>query len=577
MRKLIPRIFKQLRIKFIIITSVLFLIFSALVLSIWFYTNQNYAKKTSEQNMNQVLNASTSLFENQLMDVIHILSLISVRTGSYNSNAINILTDPSLTDAEILKYRKEASEFLIKLCSNKNYLNGLEITNFSDKSITYGITTPYETLEKLGLHEKLSSSGTEYFFIVPHINEKYSTRNQVFSIIKPVLSHSGTLAGYVIADLKCSLIDDIYGVQNDTMNSIYIIDSKNQETIYEPSDNPIRLTEYLNSKNNTKKIVSSQLKSVLTDWTIISAAPVSRILQDFYDAQAFIIALAVLFLFLFLGINLVLINQLTKNIRLLTSSVNQINEDCLKLNIEIHSDDEVGTLYTRFQAMLSRINELIQRVKDTEHKKRTADLRVLQAQINPHFLYNTLNTIKFLAVINGNQNIAHVSESLTGLMRTNMQPAIFISLTEEKKYLQNYLEIQKYHYTFPFEYEISLPESLENYYIPKMLLQPLVENSLKHGYNGRIADNWLSVIFCADQKTLCITVKDNGIGMSREQINLLISQTSEEHIGIVNIRQRILLYFGSSYSVSIKSKENEYTQILLKIPLITKEEVTDYV
>lgn len=158
-----------------------------------------------------------------------------------------------------------------------------------------------------------------------------------------------------------------------------------------------------------------------------------------------------------------------------------------------------------------------------------------------------------------------------------MQPAIFISLTEEKKYLQNYLEIQKYHYTFPFEYEISLPESLENYYIPKMLLQPLVENSLKHGYNGRIADNWLSVIFCADQKTLCITVKDNGIGMSREQINLLTSQTSEEHIGIVNIRQRILLYFGSSYSVSIKSKENEYTQILLKIPLITKEEVTDYV
>lgn len=577
MKKIKTHIFKQLRVKFIVITSILFLIFSTLVLSIWFYVNQNYAKENSEQNMNQVLNASTSLFESQLMDIIRIISLISVRTGAYNSNAINILTDPSLTDAEILDYRKEASDFLIKLCSNKNYLNGLEITNFSDKSITYGITTPYETLEQLGFHKKLSLCENSYFFIVPHINEKYSTRKQVFSIIKPVLSHSGDLAGYVIADLKCSLIDDIYNIQNESQNSIFITDGENDRTIYESFDNPMNLSEYLSSKDDTHKIVSARLESELTNWTIISVMPSHHILQDFYNTQSFIIVLAIIFLLLFLGTNFLLINQLTRNIRLLSSSVNQINEDCLELNVQIHSDDEVGILYTRFQAMLARINELIQKVKDTEQKKRAADLRALQAQINPHFLYNTLNTIKFLAVINGNKNISLVSESLTGLMKTNMQPDVFIPLNQEKKYLQNYLEIQKYHYTFQFEYTIDLPDALSDYYIPKMLLQPLIENSLKHGYSGRLSNNQLSVVFYSEQNTLCTVVTDNGIGMSQEQIFAILSQTPDEHIGIANVKQRILLYFGEQYSISIKSKKNEHTQIILKIPLITKEEVTNYV
>ena len=196
--------------------------------------------------------------------------------------------------------------------------------------------------------------------------------------------------------------------------------------------------------------------------------------------------------------------------------------------------------------MLRSIRELIADIRRTESEKRDSEIRALQAQINPHFLYNTLNTIQFLASLQGAENIKAVSLALSSMLHVNLNREKLIPVNEEIQYLKNYLEIQEYRFTGKFTSYFSSDTTSQSALIPKLLLQPIVENALLHGIAPQDRAGILQIKFFCLDGALHIRVKDNGKGISPQLLEALSHQPERDdgsHIGIANVRARV----GLSY------------------------------
>ena len=200
--------------------------------------------------------------------------------------------------------------------------------------------------------------------------------------------------------------------------------------------------------------------------------------------------------------------------------------------------------------------------------------------MNPHFLYNSLNTIKFLANIQGIHNIGRVAESLSSLMHISMDDRAFLPVQEDIHFLRSYLEIQNYRYTNSFDFQLHYSEEIMDCYIPKLFIQPLAENSLKHGLVNRTDGGILLVEYLADENNLKVIVEDNGCGITDDRIQEIMHKNQNRnagHIGIYNIRERIHLYFGEDYDLEIISQPGLFTRFEMTLPIVVKDEVENYV
>ena len=272
------------------------------------------------------------------------------------------------------------------------------------------------------------------------------------------------------------------------------------------------------------------------------------------------------------------ISIITRKLTRLSTAVSKIDSDQLELNITIQTKDEVGQLYRQITYMIGRIRELIEDIRKRENEKRNLEIKALQAQINPHFLYNTLNTIKFLATVQGAQNIQSVTQALSDMLHVNLSPRKCVTVAEETAYLKHYLEIQEYRFNGKFTSYFAVDDALNDYLIPKLLLQPLVENALLHGIAPVTRPGYLQIRIFQDKDLLYIRIKDNGKGLTQEEQNTLSHalDSDSSHIGIANIRSRLELMFGSRQSFTINSKPDLYTIVELSFPLFTAESAGDF-
>jgi two-component system sensor histidine kinase YesM len=228
--------------------------------------------------------------------------------------------------------------------------------------------------------------------------------------------------------------------------------------------------------------------------------------------------------------------------------------------------------------MIVRIRELINDINHREKEKRKSDLRVLQSQINPHFLHNTLNTIKFLAVLQGADNIKSVSESLSTLLHINMDERNLISVEEELEYIRSYLNIQKFKYSNKFNASFHIEEEIKTCMVLKLLLQPIIENALEYGIGPLPTQGDILIKIYKDGQALKLRVQDNGPGMDQELIaKLLDNSIQTKGIGIRNTISRIKLNFGDDFGIFILSEPYLYTIVEISVPLIIGEEVENHV
>jgi sensor histidine kinase YesM len=581
--------------------TVIFLLFAAIVLGIWYKALKKEAASTAIRNSEHLLQVSNTIFENQVQDIINVAALTSVRSSnSLSTNIITILSRDDLTGAEIVNYRRTASDYLISLCSFKNNLNGLMLSDYQGNTITYGLPTSFETMSKNNWISLVKDSDKSLVFIPPHYPHEWynSQKDMVFSVLKPVYGFNSQKIGFVNADISANLFQECFDTSSPSSSSLYVINQEDGTVLFHPVFNILdmelnapalpEITANLTSDSGHFFITDLQKEkmlvvyhtSSLTHWTTLNVIPEKEIVTAFTNTLHNIILIslalvAVLIVSVFLTTSL-----LTKKIRLLANAVGRIDGDYLDFPIDIRSKDEIGALFCQFKAMLERIQHLLWQVKKEEEAKHRAEIAALQFQMNPHFLYNTLNTIKFLSSLQGADNIGKVAESLSSLMHINMDGRSFIRVEEDSEFLESYLEIQNYRYINTFQYRVGISEGARAYMIPKLLVQPLVENALKHGLKAKTSDGILLVDYLIDEGSLKIIVEDNGQGIDEERIQEILNNNQNEnagHIGIHNIRERLHMYFGSDFDLEIISQPGIFTRFEILLPMILENEVVNYV
>ena len=270
-----------------------------------------------------------------------------------------------------------------------------------------------------------------------------------------------------------------------------------------------------------------------------------------------------------------IVSGILQPIRQLNSVTEKIAQGDFNARAQVNSDDEVAELAVSFNKMAGNMQSLIDKVKEDERKMRKADLRLLQEQIQPHFLYNTLDTIVWLIESNEPDEAVTMVVTLSDFFREILSKGKeFISIKEEEKHISSYLQIQEMRYRDILEYDIQLDQVIYKYQILKLTLQPVVENALYHGIKYTRAKGCIHIHGEKEGDIIRLTVRDDGVGMDEEELAQLRQQIekpcqeTEKGFGLANVNERIHMYFGYEYGMKIESEKGKGTTVEIVIPAI---------
>ena len=259
-------------------------------------------------------------------------------------------------------------------------------------------------------------------------------------------------------------------------------------------------------------------------------------------------------------------------IKTLREQMDEVQKGNLDEHLPVVVNNEIGQLTAHFNLMQDSIHLLMQRLVEESEAKRNAELKALQSQINPHFLYNTLASIRFMIFSGEKQSADDIVVSLIHLMKNALSNSQrFVTIEMELRCLDDYIRIQKYTFAQPFDVEIDVPPEVRSCYIIKLLLQPIVENAIFHGLKPKATDCRLRIIGRCEDDAINIFIQDNGVGFDPSRAAKTTSPLSAG-IGLSNVNDRIQLYFGKRYGARITSTPGRGTEVYIHLPKLREEE-----
>lgn len=387
--------------------------------------------------------------------------------------------------------------------------------------------------------------------------------------------------GYIIITIRMdSFIDSAL---NYLSNNNFII-TMDDDFIYTGHFMPYEVDRLLNMGMNQsyeihpvggEEFFVTQQKSDFSNITYYNMRP----FKDVVSTKQLITKLMIGYFILMLALTIFLSRKsayaISKPIEQLTKKMKQVqNGNFTPINHkeEPYLKDEIGDLQQNFHIMLDKINDLIKEnytkqllIKETEYK-------ALQSQINPHFLYNTLDSINWLAKLNNQKKIAEMVEALGNMLRNIIsKKAPLVTIKEELEIIEHYITIQKYRYGERLSFRLDYDQDIETSSIPKLTIQPLVENSIQHGLEEMISKCNIFVRIALKDELLHIVVLDNGPGMDDETINHIYDgkiKPKGSGIGLYNIKERIQLMFGEEYGVEVSSEKGKGTKVKIVLPFV---------
>ncbi len=303
----------------------------------------------------------------------------------------------------------------------------------------------------------------------------------------------------------------------------------------------------------------------------------SNIKADVQQAMTVSMALIVLIAVLALLTSRKLMKGITDPIRVLCEDMKRAGSGDFDVSISAQSNDEMVTLNNGFNQMVQQIGHLVEDIKEEQANLRVMEIGLLQAQINPHFLYNTLDTILWLAETGENQLVVTMVENLSTFFRISLSRGEeLISLEEEESHTKSYLEIQRVRYGDILNFRLDIAEEARECILPKLTLQPIVENSLYHGLKNKRGGGTITISATVQEDRLVLTVSDDGFGMTREQLATLRTAILEVQrtegkgsgFGVYNVNQRIKLYYGDDYGLEIDSCFGIGTTVTVTLPAV---------
>ena len=314
-----------------------------------------------------------------------------------------------------------------------------------------------------------------------------------------------------------------------------------------------------------------------SSWRIVAVSFVDELIEDrLKDCLILLAGLLLIVLAATIVSSVVLSRYISRPIHSLNKAMGEFEANAEGFSYEpVYGSLEVTSLSNAFGHLVIRIQELMNQVRNEEIVLRKTELRALQAQINPHFLYNTLDSIAWMCEEGRNKDAVEMVNALARLFRISISKGHeLIPVEKEVEHAKSYLQIQKFRYKNQFQYSFEVQESCLHYYCNKITLQPIIENAIYHGLNRMIDEGFIEIRIFEDGDDVVFTVEDNGVGMTKEQCESILHKEVKGQtggIGIKNVNDRVKIYFGEQYGMTIESELDEGTKVSIRMPKLKED------
>lgn len=585
----------KLNIKFTVIIIIFLMISMAVLAGILFYNMEqnviNQQKASMEYNMEKnqgqvlknldAINMSTQFFLN---DTGLLNFLNGVKTGE------------SIATEDMLDFYNRDIASLERMVNNNPYLYQVRVyVDSENMQEMMPVLFRQSRMEKLAWAADESLEGWKFDYVDNLFAENGLTQQKkIMSLVTEITDFdNGKIGTLEVAMDMETMFPGLYEQQEDVFSCF--IDENG--TRYMGSNEPKQAAEYIDaalekdgsgkesetyySKVGKEKLVIGRLPLKELNGTLICVHNITDEIQTVYDLRTiYIISMILLLIVLAFVINWIVRSVLHKFYDIL-HSIRKIQKGDLDVVIEDCGTDEMGELGRQINKMMEHIHVLIEENINRELLVKNSEIRALQNQINAHFIYNVLESIKMMAEIEEKYEISDAITSLGKLLRYSMKwVSGNVTVREEVEYIRNYLALINLRFDYEIFLAINIPDEVMIQEIPKMSLQPIVENAIYHGIEELAEDTTIYIKGIVQGTDCVIEITDSGKGMTEEQVRELYSKISGEieasggkgnGIGLKNVQDRIHINFGTKYGIEIASKLGCYTKIMVKIPMKYRE------
>lgn len=577
--KLWKRFNLKRKIQFFFLPLIIISIIIILILSVGLLVNNGKKEviNNTQDKLNLVRDQSDKIFEN-------------IR---YNIKAFS--TSSMLQDAIVTSHSDDMyGRYLLTSALHSSIYNIMDIDSLvSDGIIQTNNQVIYHINNEEITYDAAFSQQQNYKKIINNRGKiaiaytETKENNSTLRLTKAIIHiNSGELLGIIDFNLKEKIFREAYeGIKNDTDATFYLCDL--QGRIISTSDSTLLGTFLPKSimndiklngnsyrqimDNTTKKIVFSE-KLNTEPFMVVSVIDQNRVYANVKPLAILLVCIGLILILVTMLLSEILARTLTTPLKTLINLTKEVGTGNVVSDIDNNSKDEIGELSRHFETMITNIQSLTTEKYHEQEKQKEYELRLLQAQINPHFLYNCLDNISTLIECNEQeksllmiQHLAHYYQHILSKGRN------IIKLEEEISLTKNYLEIQLIRNPQLFSYQFNVMPEIENYHCLKLLLQPIVENSIMHGFSTNSLNNYIDINIHTENNNIIMAISDNGRGFDLEKLENVFSEENprkSKHFGLKSIQERIQLKYGSNFGLTISSVPYKQTTVTLTFPNI---------
>ncbi|QMV43941.1 sensor histidine kinase [Cohnella cholangitidis] len=417
----------------------------------------------------------------------------------------------------------------------------------------------------------------------------------VFTVVRAIIGPTYEQIGMIAIDANISVIEKfVKDLDEDTHGTTLIIDEEGRVVFDSEKkylgqnfkENELFIQAHgqegsFHGNLNGQGILTIYKQSPKTGWKILITIPESQLTKEAVKTRNITEWTAVAIIGFALVISLVLILALTQPLRSLVRLMKEVQNGNLDVVFPVRQRDEIGLVGNAFNRMIVRIKSLVDDVYIVGQRKKEAEIEALQNQINPHFIYNTLEAIRMTAVINDDSEVSDMAMLLGKLLRYSIGSGMeTATLTQELNHLEMYIQLLNYRYSNKFTFDFPNKPMNSNMPLMKLLFQPIVENSVYHGMDESKRGMEIRMDYSLEEGNHVFTIEDNGIGMSQEALFRLRSRldgsVTEERgrgIGLRNVHERLKLRYGEMYGITVESEKGKGTKVIIRFPENPKEGV----
>lgn len=569
--------------------SIFFILCIIGVSSVVILTMSNRYNKTIIENINSNMENVANSVDYYFKDVKTPLVMMA-----RNNNIVKAMKNyQNMDNREKLENNNALEEFVQNITTFKPFINDIIIVGTDGYVYNIYNSNQDKFMKKFDFTESVylreaKEGDIRLYYLGQHSTEYYtdqSPEGAVYSVVLPVRSGKQKV-GYIICDIKASVINQIMESNLKENKSKIIIEDKAGNILYEEGNSSISLQDMKegDKKGGARNIFEilfsnnsyvTRVDSDVTGWTYTYAEPYANF--NGFVKQIFLFNVGIILI----GLTVIIFfsRQLTrqvlrplKNIAFMIQEM-KINQGTEKSGIFHLKGQNVNVMSIEIERMIQRMDRLINDNYVYELNAKDAQIEVLVNQLSPHFLYNTLQLIEFQSNTDHKENVSRIIHGLSYILRYSINNIRTVRLQEEIIYIRYYLDIYSLRYRDKLSYQVTIEPGADDAIIPKMVLEPVVGNCLKHGFAGVFCNARVQIRVFRQEDGLLIQIEDNGRGMAEEKLaklrnRLLNTAVLEEHIGLNNVNSIIRLRYGGTYGITVDSQKGEYTVVTIKMPFL---------